>query len=108
MTTNDWFQLALYFGALVALAKPLGAYMARIYQGQSCGLGWLERLVYRLSLVDPQREMGWREYTVAVLLFNGLGVVVVYALLRLQDLLPLNPQHFAANSPDLAFNTATS
>jgi K+-transporting ATPase ATPase A chain len=112
MTTNDWFQLALYFGVLVALTKPLGAYMARVYQGQPCGLdralSWLERLVYRLSLVDPQREMGWRQYTVAVLLFNGLGVVVVYALLRLQDLLPLNPQHFAANSPDLAFNTATS
>jgi potassium-transporting ATPase potassium-binding subunit len=112
MTTNDWIQLALYFGVLVALTKPLGAYMARVYQGQPCGLdrplGWLERLVYRLSLVDPQREMGWRKYTVAVLLFNGLGVVVVYAILRLQDILPLNPQHFAANSPELAFDTATS
>ena len=112
MTTNDWIQLALYFGVLVALTKPLGAYMARVYQGQPCGLdrplGWLERLVYRLTLVDPQREMGWRKYTVAVLLFNGLGVVVVYAILRLQDILPLNPQHFAANSPELAFDTATS
>jgi potassium-transporting ATPase potassium-binding subunit len=112
MTTNDWIQLALYFGVLVALTKPLGAYMARVYEGKPCGLdrglGWLERLTYRLSLVDPHREMGWREYTVAVLLFNGFGVVVVYTLLRLQDMLPLNPQHFAANSPDLAFNTATS
>jgi K+-transporting ATPase ATPase A chain len=112
MTTNDWFQLALYFGLLIALTKPLGAYMARVYQGQPCGLdralGWLERLVYRLSAVDPQREMSWRAYTVAVLLFNAVGIVVVYAILRLQDILPLNPQHLVANSPDLAFDTASS
>jgi potassium-transporting ATPase potassium-binding subunit len=112
MTTNDWFQLALYFGLLIALAKPLGIFMARVYEGKPCGLdpvlGPLERLLYRLSAVDPQREMSWRQYAVAVLLFNGLGVVAVYLILRLQDVLPLNPQHFAANTPDLAFNTATS
>jgi K+-transporting ATPase ATPase A chain len=112
MTTNDWFQLALYFGLLVALTKPLGAYMARVYQGQPCGvdraLGWLERLIYRLSAVEPQQEMSWRQYAVAVLLFNGLGIIAVYVILRLQDVLPLNPQKFAANSPDLAFDTASS
>jgi potassium-transporting ATPase potassium-binding subunit len=112
MTTNDWFQLALYFGLLVALTKPLGAYMARVYQGQPCGadraLGWLERLIYRLSAVDPQQEMSWRQYAVAVLLFNGLGIIAVYVILRLQDFLPLNPQKFAANNPDLAFDTAAS
>jgi K+-transporting ATPase ATPase A chain len=112
MTSNDWIQIALYFGVLVALTKPLGTYMARVYQGQPCGLdralGWLERLTYRCALVDPKREMGWREYTVATLVFNVVGLVAVYLILRLQLLLPLNPQQLAANTPDLAFNTATS
>ena len=112
MTTNDWIQIVLYFGVLIALTKPLGIYMARVYEGKPCGLdralGWLERLTYRLSGVDPKHEMSWREYAVATLLFNCLGLAVVYGFLRLQDVLSLNPQHFAANSPDLAFNTATS
>ena len=112
MTVNGWIQLGLYFVVLVAAAKPLGWYMARVYQGQPCGLdralGWLERLMYRLAGVDPRHEMSWRSYTVAVLLFNGIGLLAVYGLLRLQHLLPLNPQRFAANTPDLAFNTAAS
>ena len=87
--------------------------MARVYQGQPCGLDrglGLARAAHLpiARLVDPHREMSWSQYAVAVLLFNALGFVVVYALLRLQDVLPLNPQHFAANSPDLAFNTAAS
>ncbi len=112
MTANDWIQLALYFGVLLALTKPLGAYMARVYQGQPCGLdrglGWLERLIYRLGGVDPKEEMTWKKYAVAMLLFNVVGFLAVYLLLRLQAVLPLNPQQFAANSPDLAFNTAAS
>jgi K+-transporting ATPase ATPase A chain len=86
--------------------------MARVYQGQRCGLdralGWLERGLYRLAGVDPQSEMTWRAYAVGLLLFNVAGLLAVYALMRLQDVLPLNPQGFAAATPDLAFNTAAS
>jgi K+-transporting ATPase ATPase A chain len=86
--------------------------MARVYQGQPCGLdrafGWTERLVYRIAGVDPSREMTWRIYAFAVLIFNGVGMLFLYGLLRLQGVLPLNPQRFPANSPDSAFNTAVS
>jgi K+-transporting ATPase ATPase A chain len=86
--------------------------MARVYEGKACGLdrplGWLERGLYRLSGIDPAQEMSWKTYTVAVLLFNGVGFLAVYAILRLQGWLPLNPQGFAANTPDLAFDTAAS
>jgi K+-transporting ATPase ATPase A chain len=112
MTLNDWIQLALYFVVLAALAKPLGAYMARVYQGQPCGLdralGWLERTIYRVSGIDPKEEMTWQRYTIAVLLFNAAGFFALFGLLRLQGALPLNPQGFPNNSPDLAFNTAAS
>ena len=113
MTSNDWVQLILYFAVLALLAKPLGWYMARVYQGESCcGMdrvfGWLERGIYRVAGVNPKDEMGWRKYTVAVLLFNAVCFLAVYALLRLQAVLPLNPQGFAANTPDSAFNTAAS
>lgn len=94
------------------LAKPLGSFMARVYEGRPCGrdgaLGWLERGIYRLGGINPRQEMGWRTYTVAVLLFNVVGFLAVYALLRLQEMLPLNPQQFPANTPDSAFNTAAS
>jgi len=112
MTANSWIQLALFLGALVALAKPLGSYMARVLEGKPCGLdralGWCERGVYRLAGVDPQQEMGWRTYACAVMAFNLLGIAAVYLLLRLQGALPLNPQGFAGMTPDLAFNTAVS
>jgi K+-transporting ATPase ATPase A chain len=113
MTSNNWIQLTIYFAMLGLLARPLGWYMARVYRGEPCcGMdrvfGWLERGIYRVAGVNPGDEMGWRKYTVAVLLFNGIGFLVVYALLRLQGLLPLNPQGFPANSPDSAFNTAAS
>jgi K+-transporting ATPase ATPase A chain len=112
MTANAWIQLLLFLGVLLAAVKPLGWYMARVYQGQPCGLdrvlGWLERLFYRLAGLDPRAEMGWRGYTVAVLVFNGIGLLFLYALLRCQQFLPLNPQDFPAASPDLSFNTAAS
>jgi K+-transporting ATPase ATPase A chain len=112
MTSNNWIQLILFIAVLAALAKPLGWYMARVYEGKPCGLdgalGWLERGIYRVAGVDPMQEMSWRQYTVAVLTFSGLSFVALYALLRLQGLLPLNPQGFPANTPDLAFNTAAS
>lgn len=113
MTANTWIQLALYFAVLAALTKPLGAYMASVFQGESCYgmnrvLGWLERALYRVARVDEKQEMEWRQYAVAVLLFNAVGFLGVYVLLRMQGLLPLNPQHFAGCSPDLAFDTAAS
>jgi potassium-transporting ATPase potassium-binding subunit len=112
MTGNACVQILIYFGLLIAAVKPLGWYMARVYQSQPCGMdrvfGWLERLIYRSAGVDPKHEMTWRIYAVALLAFNGIGLVVVYLLLRLQGVLPLNPQQFPAVSPDLAFNTAAS
>jgi K+-transporting ATPase ATPase A chain len=108
-------QIIVFLVALVAAVKPLGAYMARVYEGQPLvlekALGWLERLVYRLSGVphdDEKREMPWTTYAGAMLLFNGVGVVVVYVLQRLQGSLPLNPDGMGAVSPDLSWNTAIS
>jgi K+-transporting ATPase ATPase A chain len=112
MTAQAWIELSFYLVVLVALVKPLGWYMARVYQGRSCGLdrvlGWLERLLYRIAGIDPRQEMTWKTYLVAVLTFNGIGLVALYALLRSQAWLPLNPQEFPANSADSAFNTAAS
>jgi potassium-transporting ATPase potassium-binding subunit len=112
MTANGAFQIVLYVVVLTVLAKPLGAYMARVYQNQSFGLdralGWLERLIYRLSGVRPDQEMGWKTYALAMLLFNVAGLLVVYLLQRVQGVLPLNPQGLGAVSPDSSFNTAVS
>ena len=113
MTTNGWLQLALYVVVLLALAKPLGAYMARVYEGRPALLNRLgaplERGMYKVCGIDPNKEMRWIEYAVATLAFNIVGLVVVYALQRLQHWIPLlNPQDMAAVSPDSAFNTAVS
>jgi len=111
MTANGYLQLTLYLIVLLALAKPLGTYMANVYEGRSVVkrfAGPLERLIYRLCGVDPEREMRWTQYAFAMLLFNLLGVLAVYALQRLQVDLPLNPQGFGAVSPDSSFNTAVS
>jgi potassium-transporting ATPase potassium-binding subunit len=112
MTWNGVLQLALYVVLLLVLAKPFGAYMARVYTGRPVGLdrllGWLERLIYRLSGVRADREMGWTTYAIAMLLFNLAGLLAVYALQRLQGWLPLNPQGLGAVSPDSSFNTAVS
>src|SRR5512135_812667 len=112
MTPNGWIQLGLYLVVLIALVKPLGAYMARVYEGQSTWLdriiGPIERLIYRLSGVNPQAEMSWKTYALAMLLFNLFGLIVVYVLQRVQGVLPLNPQGLSAVSPDSSFNTAVS
>ncbi len=112
MTANGYVQLGLYLFVLIALAKPLGAYMARVYEGRPFGLdrvlGPLERLIYRLCGVRSDEEMGWKDYAVAMLLFNLAGMLLVYALQRVQGVLPLNPSNLSAVSPDLAFNTAAS
>ena len=112
MSANGYLQLAFYVVMLIALAKPLGAYMANIYQERPAFLNRIgapfERLLYRASGVDPAREMHWTEYAIAMLLFSFLGFLAVYALQRFQAALPLNPQAFGAVSPDSSFNTATS
>ncbi len=112
MTTNLLIQCVLYVVVLLALAKPLGEFMARVYTGERTllhpVLGWLERLTYRASGVNPAGEMRWIEYTLAVLIFNALGFLAVYALQRFQGVLPLNPAGFGAVSPDSSFNTAVS
>ena len=113
MTANGYLQLGLYVVLLLALAKPLGAYMARVYEGRPAVLNRLgaplERVLYKVCGIDPQREMRWIEYAVAALAFNIVGLLVVYALQRLQHWIPLlNPQDMAAVSPDSAFNTAVS
>jgi K+-transporting ATPase ATPase A chain len=112
MNASGWLQLVLYVIVLLLLAKPLGAYMAAVYEGRASRAqrigGWLERLFYRGAGVDPTREMSWIDYALAMLWFNLLGALAVYALQRLQLSLPLNPQGMAGVSPDSAFNTATS
>jgi K+-transporting ATPase ATPase A chain len=112
MTGNDILQIVIFFGVLWLLVKPLGAYMARVYEGQPSGLdrvlGPVERLIYRICGIKPDEEMSWKKYAGAVLLFSAGGLFFLYLLQRLQGLLPLNPQKFSAVSPDSSFNTAVS
>jgi K+-transporting ATPase ATPase A chain len=112
MTLNSYLQIGIYFVALILLVKPLGLYMARVYQGESTFLDRpirpIEHLFYRLFGVNPHDEMDWKTYTIALLIFSALSVLIVYLLQRVQGLLPLNPQKFGATTPDLAFNTAVS
>ncbi len=112
MTVYGLLQIAIYLIVLLLLVKPLGGYMARVYQGERTSLDRVlrpvEHLVYRLAGIDPKQEMNWRTYAVSMLLFNVLGILLLYGLLRLQGFLPLNPQRLGALSPDLAFNTAVS
>jgi K+-transporting ATPase ATPase A chain len=112
MTTNGVFQIAIYLTTLIVLVKPLGAFMARVYQNERTFLdpvvNPLERLIYRLARINPNEEMDWKENALAMLLFNFVGFLVVYALQRLQQFLPLNPQGMPAVTPDSSFNTAVS
>src|SRR5512135_2611972 len=105
---NAFLQCAVYVIVLIALAKPLGAYMANVYEGRYRFLAPLENLVNRLSSVKPEDDMGWKRYLWATLWFNLFGFIAVYALQRLQDFLPLNPHKMAAVSADSSFNTAVS
>ncbi len=112
MTANAVVQIAIYVAVLLLLVKPLGLYMARVYEGQPIGLdrvlGPVERLFYKLSGVKSDEGMDWKTYALAVILFSLVSGLVVYALQRLQAYLPLNPQSLGPVSPDLAFNTAVS
>ena len=112
MNIFSWVQLIFYMVVLLALARPLGSFMARVYQGEKTFLdpvfGPVERLLYRLAGVHADEEMNWKVYAIALMVFNVLGLLVVYALQRLQGFLPLNPEGFGAVSPDSSWNTAVS
>ena len=112
MTVLGWIQIVLYVLLIAALTRPLGGYLTAVFAGErtllSPVLAPLERGFYRLAGVDAQAEQRWLTYAVAMLMFNFMGVLLLFALLRLQALLPLNPQTMAAVPPDLAFNTAIS
>jgi K+-transporting ATPase ATPase A chain len=113
MDFMGWIQLSVFVAALVAVTKPLGLYLGRVLdpEGRTFldpALGPVERLIYRVLGVDKDREQDWKGYAISVLVFSAVGLVFTYLILRLQGLLPLNPQGLGAVSPDLAFNTAAS
>ena len=112
MTGMGWFQIFLFLVVVVALTKPMGVYMARVYQRESTFLDFLfrriERLIYRLCLVDEQQEMPWTQYGLAMLLFSGVSMVLLYVMERIQAWLPWNPEKLSNVAPDLAWNTAAS
>ena len=108
----DLTQILLFCLVILGLTRPLGIYLFRVFESERKPLprlfGPIERAVFRLCGVDPQREHTWQQYTLALLVFSGFGVLITYALQRLQHLLPLNPQHLGPVAPDLAWNTAVS
>lgn len=112
MTPNGWLQIAFFFGLVLLIAKPLGVYMARVFEGQKTFADPLitpiERLLYLITGVDEKHEMRWTEYSLSMLIFSAVTMVLTYGIERLQYYLPWNPQHLAAVAPDLAFNTAAS
>ena len=108
MSPHAYAVLGIYLAVLLLTVKPLGLYIAKLMQGRFTFCREIERPLYRLCGIASDEEMGWRKYALALLLFNALGVVAVYALQRLQGWLPLNPQGFAQVSADSAFNTAVS
>src|SRR5205085_12220895 len=113
MSANGWFQIALFLALILAVTKPMGVYMARVFTREKTFLDGafrpLERLIYRLTGGEEEHEMRWTEYAFAMLLFSAISMLVLYAIQRLQGHLPFNPQKFAGVSPaHLAFNTAAS
>src|SRR5712671_55199 len=112
MTAIGWVQIALFFLVVLALTKPLGSYMFRVFEGPEQPLpavfGRIERLLYRLCGLDPAKEQTWPVYAFSLLAFSFFGLLVTYGIERLQHLLPLNPQKLGAIEPALAFNTAAS
>jgi len=112
MTANGWFQIAIFLGAVLAVTKPMGLFMARVFEQKKTFLDPvlrpLERLLYRLTGVDEQHEMKWTEYGISMLLFSNVSMLLLYLIQRAQAILPFNPQKLAAVAPDLAFNTAAS
>src|SRR5258705_2197164 len=112
MTVNGWLQIIVYLAVIFAVTKPVGVFMARVFSRERTFLDPvlrpIERLMYRLTLVDEEHEMRWTEYAFSMLLFSGVSMLVLYLIERTQPVLRWNPQKFAAVAPDLAFNTAAS
>ena len=112
MTVNGWIQILVFLVLIFAVTKPLGVFMARVFNRERTFLDPvvrpIERLLYRVTGVDENHEMSWKEYAVSMLLFSGMSMVLLYLIERVQQWLPLNPQKFGAVAQDLAFNTASS
>ncbi len=113
MTANGLLQIAVFFAVIIALTKPLGGYMTRVFAGERTFLSPVflpvEKFFYRAAGVDPEdQEQRWTEYAIAMLLFNLAGFLLLYAMGRFQSHLPFNPQGMSNIAPDLAFNTAVS
>jgi K+-transporting ATPase ATPase A chain len=112
MTTNGWIQILLYAGVILAVTKPMGSYMFRVFEGERHPLpklfGPIERFLCRLCGVDPRAQQTWKEYTIGMLVFSAITLLVTYAIERLQHVLPLNPQNLGPVPAELAFNTAAS
>src|SRR5208337_2912666 len=113
MNASGWTQLILFSVILLALTKPMGLYLVRVLDAEGRtfldpALKPVERLIYRLAGIDPSREQDWKGYAVSVLIFSLVTMLLAYLILRLQGVLPLNPQGFSGVSGDLSFNTAAS
>lgn len=112
MTVNGMWQIALFCIVIIALTKPLGAFMTRVFNGETTFLSFvvrpIERTIYRICGINTRDDQHWSVYAMAMLFFNGAGFALLYTLMRLQDVLPLNPQRFSAVPADLSFNTAIS
>jgi Potassium-transporting ATPase A subunit len=112
MTANGWWQIGFFLLMILFITKPLGVFMARVFSGGKTFLDpvlWpVEKLVYRLTGVDEKHEMRWTEYAIAMLLFSGVSMTLLYLIERMQRWLPLNPQKFSNLEPGLAFGTAAS
>jgi len=112
MTANGWLQFVIYSIVLILTVRPVGIYLARVFEGEHTWLDPLlrpiERLTYRICGVNADHEMNWREYAFAMLGFSAISMLVTYAIERLQAILPFNPQGLPAVGTDLAWNTAAS
>jgi len=108
MTVNGWLLIAVYAALLIAMAKPMGSWLFALYDGRALPGRVVEHGFYRLAGIDPDAEMSWRQYAIHVLIFSFAGVLLTYALLRVQGMLPLNPLGMKAVDPHLAMNTAIS
>jgi K+-transporting ATPase ATPase A chain len=108
MTANGWLQIGIFLAIVLMLAKPMGAYMARVFSGEMTWFRKVEGAIYRVCSIDPAAEQSWVQYTGSLLAFSLISIVVTYVILRLQQWFPWNPQGLANVGPDLSFNTATS
>jgi len=112
MTGNGWFQILLFFGVILLITKPMGVYLYRVFERKSTWLDPvlcpIERLIYHLCGIEEKKEMKWTEYGVAMLVFSGASLLLLYLIERVQLWLPWNPQKLANVGPDLAWNTAVS